>query len=286
MHPCCGRAVAGILYVLDVVATAETTAWRPHVAGIREVFHARFIDHAYPQHTHDAWTLLIVDTGIIGYELDRREHGSTGDVVTLLPPHVPHNGRAVRPGGFRKRVLYLEPDLLTGIGAAVGTPTLADPALRDRISGLHRALGPGDEFEASSRLAFVVERLQQHLAGAVAPPAPVRDRRLASRLRELIDSRITTGLTLDEAGEILHADPVHLVRTFGREFGLPPHRYLTGRRVDEARRLLLDGMRPADVAAAVGFHDQSHLHRHFRKMLGTTPARFARRDRTESGDSR
>jgi AraC-like DNA-binding protein len=274
------------LYVFDVVAAAETIAWRPHVPGIREVFHARFFEHAYPQHTHDAWTLLIVDSGVIGYELDRREHGSTDDVVTLLPPHVPHNGRAVRPGGFRKRVLYLERDLLTGIDAAVGTPTLADPMLRDRISGLHRALGPGDEFEASSRLAFIVERLQQHLVGAVAPPVRVRDRRLACRLRELIDSRIVTGLSLDEAGAVLSADPVHLVRTFSREFGLPPHRYLTGRRVDVARRLLLDGMRPADVAVAVGFHDQSHLHRHFRKMLGTTPARFARRDRTDSSDSR
>ncbi|AKS36682.1 helix-turn-helix domain-containing protein [Mycolicibacterium goodii] len=254
--------------------------------GIREVFHARFVDHAYPQHTHDAWTLLIVDFGTIGYELDRREHGSTGDVVTLLPPHVPHNGRAVRPGGFRKRVLYLESDVLTGIGAAVDTPTLVDPLLRDRISVLHRALSPGDELEAASRLAFIVERLQGHLAGAVAPPARVRDRRLAGRLRDLIDSRITTGLTLDEAAAMLHADPVHLVRTFGREFGLPPHRYLTGRRVDEARRLLLDGMRPADVATAVGFHDQSHLHRHFKKMLGTTPARFARRGRTAAGDPR
>lgn len=280
------RPAVSVLYVFDVVAAAETTAWRPRVAGIREVFHARFLDHAYPQHTHNAWTLLIVDFGTIGYELDRRAHGSTADVVTLLPPHVPHNGRAMRPGGFRKRVVYLEPDVLAGIGVAVDSPTLVDPALRDRIGALHRALNPGDELEAASRLAFVVERLQGHLAGAVQPQTRVHDRRLACRLRELIDSRITTGLTLEEAGAMLHADPVHLVRTFGREFGLPPHRYLTGRRVDEARRLLLDGMRPADVAAAVGFHDQSHFHRHFRKMLGTTPARFAHRGRTDSGDSR
>lgn len=286
MTPCCERAADSVLYVFDVVAVAETTAWRPHVAGIREVFHARFFDHAYPQHTHDAWTLLIVDFGTIGYELDRRAHGSTADVVTLLPPHVPHNGCAVRPGGFGKRVVYLEPDVLTGIGAAVDTPTLVDPTLRERIASLHHALSPEDELEAASRLAFIVERLQGHLAGAVPPPVRVRDRRLATRLRELIDSRITTGLTLEEAGATLHADPVHLVRTFSSEFGLPPHRYLTGRRVDAARRLLLDGMRPADVAAAVGFHDQSHLHRHFRKMLGTTPARFARGGRTDFGDSR
>nr|WP_278259815.1 helix-turn-helix domain-containing protein [Nocardioides convexus] len=52
---------------------------------------------------------------------------------------------------------------------------------------------------------------------------------------------------------------------------MPPHRYLVGRRIDAARRALLRGERPADVAAAVGFHDQAHLHRHFRRMLGVTP---------------
>ena len=65
------------------------------------------------------------------------------------------------------------------------------------------------------------------------------------------------------------------MRSFGREFGLPPHRYLVGRRVEAARRRLLDGEHIADVAAAVGFHDQSHLHRHFTRLVGTTPRRFA-----------
>ena len=44
----------------------------------------------------------------------------------------------------------------------------------------------------------------------------------------------------------------------------------------EARRLLLDGMPPATVAAEVGFYDQAHLHRHFRNHLATTPGRFQR----------
>jgi transcriptional regulator GlxA family with amidase domain len=56
---------------------------------------------------------------------------------------------------------------------------------------------------------------------------------------------------------------------------MPPHLYLTGRRVDMARRMLLAGMRPADVATAAGFYDQPHLTRHFRRMLGTSPARYA-----------
>ncbi len=65
------------------------------------------------------------------------------------------------------------------------------------------------------------------------------------------------------------------MRRFSAAFGLPPHRYLTGRRIEAARGRLLAGQPIADVAAAVGFHDQAHLHRHFTRLVGTTPARFA-----------
>jgi hypothetical protein len=57
-------------------------------------------------------------------------------------------------------------------------------------------------------------------------------------------------------------------------FGLPPHAYLNGRRVDLARRLLLAGRRPADVASAAGFYDQPHLNRVFRRYLSTSPGRY------------
>lgn len=77
-------------------------------------------------------------------------------------------------------------------------------------------------------------------------------------------------------GGYVHAHPVHLVRVFSREFGISPHRYLTGRRIDFARRLLLDGMAPGLVAVAAGFYDQPHLSRHFRRALGISPVRYAR----------
>jgi AraC-like DNA-binding protein len=256
------------------------TAWRPAVPGIAEVFHARFVEHAYPSHTHDAWTLIILDDGAIRYDLDRHDHGAAaGATVTLLPPRVPHDGRSATPYGFRKRVLYLDPDLLDEhgrlVGAAVDRPSIADAVLRDRISRLHRALeDPADALEAESRLALVRERLRGHLR-RTEPPQRTAEPTLAARLRELLDARTAEGLTLAEAAAVLHAHPTHLVRAFTRAYGLPPHRYLTGRRIDHARRLLLTGRRPVDVAAELGFHDQAHLTRHFVRHVGTSPARFA-----------
>ncbi|SEP51791.1 AraC family transcriptional regulator [Amycolatopsis saalfeldensis] len=252
------------------------SAWRPQVPGIAEVFHARFVGHAYPVHTHDTWTLLIVDDGAIRYDLDRHHHGALGTAVTLLPPNVAHDGRAATSHGFRKRVLYLDADVLGEdlIGAAVDRPSLADGLLRTRVHQLHQTLANPEPLEAESRLVLVSERLRAHL-GAPAPTGATKG--LAEDLRDLLDERLPGTLTLAEAADSLGAHPVHLVRSFGRRFGLPPHRYVTGRRVDHARRLLLDGTPPADVAAAAGFTDQAHLTRHFKRYLGTTPGRFSRR---------
>jgi AraC-like DNA-binding protein len=247
------------------------------VAGISEVFHAHFTTHAYPVHTHDTWTLLIVDDGAVRFDLDQHEHGALRSLVTLLPPHVPHDGRAATPQGFRKRVLYLDESVVGGdlVGAAVARPGIRDAVLRSRIDRLHATLAePGDEWEAQSRLALIVDRLRGHL-GVPPPPAPP-PRTLAGQLRELLDARVPDGLSLTDAADTLHAHPTHLVRAFSREFGIPPHLYLTGRRVDTARHLLLAGLPPAEVASAAGFYDQSHLTRHFRRMLGASPARYAR----------
>ncbi|MER6073582.1 AraC family transcriptional regulator [Streptomyces sp. NPDC001817] len=260
-----------------MAARQEVSAWRPRVPGVTEVFHAHFTEYAYPMHVHDAWTLLIVDDGAVRYDLDRHEHGTPHDTVTLLPPHVPHNGSPATPDGFRKRVVYLDSSRLGEdlIGHAVDTPDLRDPVLRRRVGQLHSALArPGDELEAESRLALVGERLRGHLRRRTDAPASRPDPALARSLRELLDARVADGVSLAEAARLLHAHPAHLVRAFSGAYGIAPHQYLVSRRVGRARRLLLDGLAPSEAASATGFCDQAHLTRHFKKLVGVTPGRY------------
>ncbi|MFI7099851.1 AraC family transcriptional regulator [Streptomyces sp. NPDC050161] len=259
-------------------ARQEVSAWRPRIPGVAEVLHAHFTEHAYPMHLHDVWTLLIVDDGAVRYDLNRRAHGTPHDTVSLLPPQVPHNGSSATSQGFRKRVLYLDLTQLdeSFIGPAVDGPDLADPLLRRRIGQLHTALtSPGDDLEAESRLALISERLRNHLRPRLLTHPPQPDRGVAHHLRDLLDERLPHGIRLDEAAELVHAHPAHLVRAFTASFGIAPHQYLLSRRITHARRLLLDGRPPAEVAPETGFHDQSHLTRHFKRLTGTTPGRYA-----------
>ncbi|MFE1801802.1 AraC family transcriptional regulator [Streptomyces sp. NPDC059517] len=260
-----------------MVVRREVSAWRPSVPGVVEVFHAHFTEYAYPMHVHDAWTLLLVDAGAVRYDLDRHEHGTPDGTVSLLPPHVPHNGSPITEDGFRKRVLYLDLSRLdeTYIGPAVDTPDFLDPVLRRRVGQLHTALAhAGDELEAESRLTLIGERLRGHLRPALVKDGRDADHPLAHRLRELLDERLLQGVTLQEAAGLVHAHPAHLVRAFSGAYGIPPHQYLMSRRVEHARRLLLAGRAPGEVAAETGFYDQSHLNRHFKRLVGVAPGRY------------
>jgi AraC-like DNA-binding protein len=268
------------LYDHRVVATPTEWihAWRPTVPGIHEVFHARFVDHVYPPHTHDTWTVFIVDEGAIRYHLEARHRGAAGRRVTILPPHVVHDGRAATDEGFRKRVLYVDPDVLDErfIGRAVDDPDVDDPQLVQRLRALHRSLAdPDRDLEAESTLAVVGSALRAHLGERRPAPVGRPAREVAADLRDLLDAHAFGRLTLADAGRTLHVSPAHLVRCFSQSFGIAPHRYVLGRRIDAARRRLLDGEPIALVATGVGFHDQAHLTRHFRRHVGTTPARFA-----------
>ncbi|WP_022892333.1 helix-turn-helix transcriptional regulator [Agromyces subbeticus] len=251
-------------------------AWHPAVPSVREVLHATFEQHAYPAHTHDDWTVLLIDDGAVAYDLDRAAHHATPASITLLPPGVPHDGRSAIDGkGFRKRVLYLEPDWLPAPApdAAATRPTIISPGSITAVRHLHAVLrSPVEVMAAEHQVLVLRQHVLTHLGTASTSR---RDTPLARRLRELLDDRLLETFTLAEAARQLGAHPSHLVRVFSQSYGIAPHRYVTGRRVDRARRLLLGGLPPAEAAVHAGFHDQAHLTRHFRRILGTTPGVFA-----------
>jgi AraC-like DNA-binding protein len=262
---------------------------RPGIPGVREVLRAHFParSHAYPLHTHAAWTLLVIDEGSVVYRLEKSEWVAPMAAVTLLPPDVPHDGEAAGDAGFRKRVVYLEPDVLSGVclDRVLAMPLEDDAPLLREVTDLHRALlncaNGVDTLDAEERLAVVAQHLVARWGdgGSAREHWEARSNRDASRatrLRVMLDDRTVEGLTLAEASRELDCTAAALVRAFQREVGMSPHRYLVGRRLEIARRKLIDGASVADAAVDAGFFDQAHLTRHFRRLLGVTPGRFAR----------
>ena len=69
-------------------------------------------------------------------------------------------------------------------------------------------------------------------------------------------------------------DRFTLARQFRSVFGVSPHRFLTLRRLDVAKRSILGGRSLAEAALSAGFADQSHMTRRFRQAYGLSPGRW------------
>jgi AraC-like DNA-binding protein len=66
------------------------------------------------------------------------------------------------------------------------------------------------------------------------------------------------------------------LRLFRRHYGVTPHAYQLHFRIALARRSLMAGQNAAEAAASHGFADQSHLTKHFKRLVGITPGQYAR----------
>mgnify|MGYP003287379662 CR=1 FL=1 len=110
------------------------------------------------------------------------------------------------------------------------------------------------------------------LAGRAWPETPPLRASWLRDVRDLLDEHVPEQPTLTELAEVVGVHPVHLARSFRREYGMTVARYARTLRLDwAAQRLIEGGCTLAEVAAAAGFADQSHFTRAFREYAGVTP---------------
>ena len=226
---------------------------------------ARGVRRSFPAHGHDSLTLGVIDRG----RQDLAWEGGScilaaGDGF-VLPPGLAHS---LQPGpeGVDYRVISL--DWPAADAPAPGR--IADASWAARFDGAWAALdaAPSDTPWA----ALVADAAAWRGRWRGPAPLPAILRRALHHLRGAIGQ----GLALDRLAVIAGASPFHLHRLFRQGTGLTPHGFLVQARLREARRRLESGAPVADVAAAAGFADQSHLTRSFKRFMGIPPGLYRR----------
>lgn len=115
---------------------------------------------------------------------------------------------------------------------------------------------------------------------AVADARPLRYNGLSHRDLQLAHEYIAENLgervTPDDLARAIGLSRFHFSRMFLRSTGESPMRYVQRCRVEHAKRLIRQGeLLMTEIAVSVGFYDQSHFSRWFRKLVGMTPRKFA-----------
>jgi len=152
-------------------------------------------------------------------------------------------------------------------------PANCVPDLRSLVRTLRSEAAP---LEQQTAVAELVAALITQ--GALRSPGFCADdgRNATERARELLLSRLPAPPTLEELANAVSANRFVLLRGFRRSFGLTPHAFTLRARIERSRGLLARGNDVAEVAHDLGFADQSHFSRLFKRVYGVTPGRYRR----------
>lgn len=277
---------------MDLMSTVDderTVGPRPGVRWVRlrglgglELMHAHFVRHAFARHSHETFAIGVVHAGVEEIRFrDGVERVSPGGLV-LINPEVPHTGAGLGDQGWAYRVLYPAPALLAEFAGNRGTPRFPERVVYDRrvadlLIAAHVAAETEDALTGETRMRLALASLLRIYGSAPAvEPEPAAGRSVLQRVRDILHERLVDPPGLDELAEAAEMGPFALVRSFRTSYGLPPHAYLTQLRVRTAQRLLRAGLPAAEVAPMVGFFDQAHLTRHFRRIVGLPPGAYQR----------
>ncbi|MEU9210020.1 AraC family transcriptional regulator [Streptomyces sp. NPDC048415] len=241
---------------------------------------ARFDRHRYAPHAHDEFTIGVCVGGseIIDYR-GGRIHTGPGSIVVLAPGEM-HTGGPAACDGYAYQALYAEPTLLTE-GTLGGLPhfrepLLDDPELAAALRAAHTELSAcPDPLEAESRVPWLLTALaRRHSTSRPACDTVPGAAPIALAVRDRLADELQAPPSLACLAADLGLSRYQLLRAFRTTMGIPPYAWLAQYRVNRARGLLESGLRPAEVAGLVGFADQAHLTRWFRRVVGVTPAAY------------
>ncbi|MGW3678412.1 AraC family transcriptional regulator [Streptomyces prasinus] len=242
---------------------------------------ARFDRHEYAPHAHDEFTVGVTVGGLetIAYRGGRIVSGP-GTIVVLEPGEM-HTGGPAASDGYSYRALYAAPALLTDGTRGTGLPHFREPVLDDPelACALRRAHAEvsacPDPLEAESRLPWLLAALAHRHSTARADTGALPGAGgIALAVRDRLADELLAPPSLASLATDLGLSRYQLLRAFRTTMGIPPYAWLAQYRVTRARGLLEAGLRPAEVAGLVGFADQAHLTRWFRRVLGVTPAAY------------
>lgn len=254
----------------------------PDASGLQR-FEAYFAGHGYDLHRHDTYAIGHTLAGVQSFQYRGGWRHSLPGATMVLHPDEVHDGEAGTETGFQYRMMYIEPALIQQMLGGQPLPFIknglsADPRLFAATQTLLRSLeSPLDPLEEQDAL-FDLAHALNHQSGVKAR-RPGFDYVAAERAREYMHSALDRTVTLEELAHHSGRDRWSLSRDFRLLFGTSPYRYLTMRRLDLVRSLLIQGQSLVSAALIAGFTDQSHMTRQFSKAYGLTPARWTKMHR-------
>jgi AraC-like DNA-binding protein len=259
--------------------------WRVPGFESIELLRGLQVTQEYPRHWHDEIYLsaTLSGTSYLDY-LGTSERIPRGALAMVAPGDI-HANRKI---GCTFRCLFIEFHALQNSveqyiernihALSFRSSLIEDHRILRKFLQVHHSMQDGEPGLARDDFAFsfLHQLVARHSATNILQPRNGNEDFAVRRTRQFLDEHYAERISLHELARSTRLSACHLNRSFRRKIGMPPHEYQLQVRILKAKSFLRRGRSISETASLVGFVDQSHFTRHFKRSVGVTPGKFLR----------
>lgn len=255
-----------------------------------DVLRSNCCSHRYSAHAHESFVVAAFSGGAQKYRIGKTQGVALPGTVMIIPCGEIHTGEsALKNGSWSYSAFYPGPEIFERMSEHIFGHTrgsldfgssflIEDEELAlNIVQAATITLESIDLLEKQEVVQGVFDILikRYSLRDGSRPSLSIPNAPIQKSIEYIADN-IYNQLSIHEISKISGLSDYHFMRLFKSKINMTVHQFVTYRRLQKARALLIDGMPVASVGPSVGFYDQSHFTRHFRRAYGVTPYRYAR----------
>ncbi|MDV5225639.1 MULTISPECIES: AraC family transcriptional regulator [Providencia] len=252
-----------------------------------EMIQAQYHHQKFSRHTHEGFCIGVMEDGAQQFFRTGENHyAPKGDIIIINADEI-HTGSSAVANGWAYKAIYPTPEMFERLTLDLNTENygvtpwfpnavIHDSGLASQLSLLFDLLlQPNntllkETLLLSSMSWLILKYNKSRLRLQDITPA----KQSIQNICDLMMNSAEQEHSLTELATIAGFSQWHFLRQFKLHTGTTPHVFLIQARLYKAKKLLLQGLKPADVSSQCGFSDQSHFTRHFKQAIGVTPGQY------------
>lgn len=224
------------------------------------------------KHFHLHYQLCLITDGVGFLRHQRIEDATPAGTFFAIRPGVVHENECFEGGACSFKTINVSPSRSSGLSSEPGLGGVAVTSDSQVVSRFEQVFDTMSKQNGTCVAAL--DALMADVFDCMPASEPHKASDQVALARQYIEKWFARPIELGELARIAGLSRFHFVRRFSERYGMPPHHFQVQCKVARARELLLAGHSPGEAALSVGFADQSHLNRHFKRLTAVCPSKY------------